>query len=306
MSSHAHAAAALDLPSTHHRSITLDNIRLFYREAGDPDAPILLLPHGYPSSSFQYRTLIPALADRYRLIAPDLPAFGHSDTPDPSRFDYSFSGYAAILLQLAQALNLPRYTLYLHDYGSQIGFRLAILAPERVSALIIQNGDIYEDQLGPQYADLQAYWSAPTPAGRQKLADTVTPDGFRREFLNGVLPEHADRLSPDLWQLAWAQLNTPARREIMIRLMEGLKENLRWFPRYQQYLRRHRPPALILWGPRDGFMPHGAARAYLRDLPSADLHIFDDAGHWLLESHFDLALPLIRDFLARVHASSHA
>lgn len=286
--------------ATHHRTLELDGTEIFYREAGDPDAPVLLLPHGYPSSSFQYRRLLPALADHWRLVAPDYPGFGYSATPGPESFSYSFSGYAEFLERFAGALELDRYALYLHDYGSQIGPRLAIRAPERVAALIIQNGDIYEDELGPKYEGLKAYWQNPTPEGREKLGEAVSGEGFRDEFLGEVEAHLRERISPDLWKLSWPLMQTPERREIMVGLMEGLKENREWFPRYQHYLREHKPPTLIVWGPQDGYMPEGAARAYLRDLPDAELHLLR-GGHWALETNFGEIVTLLRDFLERVH-----
>jgi pimeloyl-ACP methyl ester carboxylesterase len=285
--------------TTRHRTIEIDGIRIFYREAGPPDAPMLLLPHGYPCSSFQYRHLMPALADRWRTVAPDFPGFGYSDTPE--KFAYDFDGYADILQRFAARLGLERYALYLHDYGSQIGLRLAIRAPQRIAALIIQNGDIYEDQLGPKYAPLRAYWENLTPAGREGLAAAVSEEGFRHEFVGEVADRLVERISPDLWRLSWPLLQTARRREIMVGLMEGLRENLAWFPRYQAYLREHRPPALIAWGPQDGYMPEGAARAYLRDLPEAELHLLD-GGHWALETNLDEIVALVRGFLGRVHA----
>jgi pimeloyl-ACP methyl ester carboxylesterase len=258
-----------------HRDIAIDGVRIFYREAGPADASVVLLPHGYPSSSFQFRNFMPALADHWRLIAPDYPGFGYSDTP--LGFAYTFDGYADLMDRFAMALGLKRYALYLHDYGSQIGLRLAIKAPERVAALIIQNGDIYEDQLGPKYETLKAYWASPTPEGRQKLMDAVSEEGFRDEFVGEIAERLVERIPPDLWKLSWP-LMTPQRREIMVGLMEGLRENLAWFPTYQAYLREHRPPTLIVWGPQDGYMPEGSARAYLRDLPDAELHLLD-GGH---------------------------
>lgn len=281
-----------------HRTLEVDGLRVFYREAGPPDGPVVLLPHGYPCSSYEFRNLMPALADRWRTVAPDLPGFGYSDTPDPEEFAYTFDGYARFLDRFTGTLGLDRYALYLHDYGSQIGLRLAIAAPERVTALIVQNGDIYEDELGPKYAGLQDYWQDPTPEGRAALESAVTGEGFREEFLNDVRGEVAERISPELWTLAWAQLGSPERRRVMVGLMEGLRENLEWFPRYQAYLREHRPPTLIVWGPQDGYMPEGSARAYLRDLPDAELHLLD-GGHWALETHLDEVVALARDFLGR-------
>ena len=233
---------SMDSPSevettVEHSQIAIDGMQIFFREAGRRGAPALLLPHGYPCSSYQFRS-------------------------------------------------------------SQIGLRLALRAPSRVTALIIQNGDIYADAFGPKYRPLLRHFAQPTSESRQELAQAVSEEGFRDEFLNDVRDELKRRISPDLWKLAWSQLNDPGRREIMVRLMEGLKENLEWFPRYQAYLREHRPPALIVWGPQDGYMPEGAARAYLRDLPDAELHLVD-GGHWALETNFDEVVARVRDFLER-------
>jgi pimeloyl-ACP methyl ester carboxylesterase len=280
-----------------HRRIDIEGIDVFYREAGAPDAPVLLAPHGYPCSSYEFRGLTPRLADRWRVLAPDFPGCGYS--ADPDGFAYDFDGYAAFLEAFADRTGAGRFALYLHDFGSQIGLRLAIRAPGRIAALIVQNGDIYEDQLGPGYDPLKAYWANPTPAAKARLGEAITVDGYRHEFLNGSEGEVGARVPPDLWTLHWA-LTTPRRRGIYLEVIAGLKENRDWFSRYQAWLREHRPPTLILWGPNDGYMPEGAARAYLRDLPEAELHLFDDAGHWLLETHLDEAVARIRDFLARV------
>lgn len=279
-----------------HRRLTIDGIDIFYREAGPSDAPVLLLPHGYPCSSFEFRNLMPRLADRWRLLAPDFPGSGYSETAPG--FAHDFDGYARFLADFADALGADRFALWLHDFGSQIGLRLAIAAPHRIRALIIQNGDIYEDALGPQYAGLKAYWDDPTPEKRAKLAEAISEEGYREEFLNNVSGDVAARIPPDLWQLHWS-LTDETRRSIYHNVIAGLRENRDWFPRYQAYLREHRPPTLILWGPRDGYMPAEAGRAYLRDLPDAELHLFEEAGHWLLETHLDEAVPLLRDFLEK-------
>jgi pimeloyl-ACP methyl ester carboxylesterase len=280
-----------------HRFIDLDGIRVFVREAGQSTASAVLLPHGYPCSSYEFRNFMPMLADRWHLIAPDFPGCGYSDTPE--NFPYDFDGYADFLERVVVQLNIKRFALYLHDFGSQIGLRLAINRPERIAALMIQNGDIYEDQLGPKYAPLQAYFRNPTTEAKDKLAEAVSEEGFKDEFLNDVKPELVERISPDLWKLHWS-LMTPQRRQIALDVIAGLKENLTWFPRYQRYLRDHRPPTLIVWGPHDGYMPEGAARAYLRDLPDAELHLLD-GSHWLLETHLNEVVAYVRDFLGRVH-----
>lgn len=282
-----------------HRSVDLDCVTVFLREAGPASAPALLLPHGYPCSSYEFRQLIPALADRWHLIAPDFPGCGYSGTPD--QFRYDFDGYADFLDRLMQRLDVPRFALYLHDFGSQIGLRLAIARPQSITALVIQNGDIYEDALGPKYEPLQAYFRNPTAEARAKLAEAVSEEGFKDEFLNEVSPEVAARIPPDLWRLHWS-LMTPRREQIAVDVIAGLKDNLDWFPRYQAYLREHQPPTLIVWGPKDGYMPEPSARAYLRDLPKAELHLLPDGGHWLLETHLDEVARRMRDFLSRTLA----
>jgi pimeloyl-ACP methyl ester carboxylesterase len=240
---------------------------------------------------------MPALADRWRLLAPDFPGCGYSGTPE--NFAYDFDGYTEFLDQFTDHLGVSRFALYLHDFGSQIGLRLAIKRPDRIAALIIQNGDIYEDALGPKYAGLKEYFRNPTAAARAKLADAVSEEGFKDEFLNEVRPELARRISPDLWKLHWS-LVTARRRDIAVGVIIGLKENLDWFPRYQAYLREHQPQTIIVWGPQDGYMPEASARAYLRDLPRAELHLLD-GGHWLLETNLDEVVGLTRSFLERVH-----
>ncbi len=290
--------APLDRVRVKHKWLDLKGMKVFYREAGRAGAPVLLLPHGYPCSSYEFRELMPRLADRWHLVAPDFPGSGYTDTP--SAFAYDFDGFADFLETFTQTLGLDRFALYLHDFGSQIGLRLAIRRPEKIAALIVQNGDIYEDALGPKYAGLQEFWRNPTEEGRRKIAGAVSEEGFREEFLNEVRPEIAERISPDLWKLHWALMDE-RRRRIAVDVIAGLRENVAWFPRYQQYLRDRQPPTLIVWGPQDGYMPEKSARAFLRDLPRAELHLLD-GGHWLLETNLDEVAPLIRDFLGRVHS----
>ncbi len=282
-----------------HRRVQVGNVDTFYREAGPPDAPAVLLPHGYPCSSYEFRNLLPLLGDRWRLVAPDYPGAGYSATPED--FDYSFDGYAQFLDRFVKTLGLSRFALYLHDFGSPIGARLAIMAPERIVAQIIQNGDIpYEDALGPKYAEIEETWTLPESEMRARLAKAIDEETFKEEFLNALDEEHADRIPPDLWKLHWS-LVTPKRKEVAIDLIAGLKQNRAWFPAHRQYLATHKPPTLIVWGPHDHYMPEKSARAYLRDLPQAELHLLD-GGHWLLETHLSEVSGLMRDFLGRVHA----
>ncbi len=278
-----------------HRRADIVGVDTFYREAGPADAPVLLLPHGYPCSSYEFRSLMPMLADRWRLLAPDFPGCGYSGTPEGFRYD--FDGYAAFLEGFLDYHRVVRFALYLHDFGSQIGLRLAAKHPGRIAGLIIQNGDIYADVLGPKYKPLLELFKRPRAETRAKIAEQVTRDGFREEFLNKVAPEVAEWISPDLWELHWSLMSS-RRREIAVEVIAGLKENLEWFPRYQTYLCTHRPPALIVWGPQDDYMPEASAKAYLRDLPQARLHLIQDGGHWLLETHLTDVVTVIRPFLA--------
>jgi pimeloyl-ACP methyl ester carboxylesterase len=238
-----------------------------------------------------------ALGDRWRLVAPDNPGFGYSATPSPDDFGYTFDAYADFLQSLVDALQLDRYVIWLHDYGSQFGFRLALSKPERVAGLVIQNGDIYEDAFGPKYDFLKESWNNPGPDARRRIAQHVTLKGFESEF-RGELPDDvADRISPDLWTLHWSLMSTADRVANLIRLLEDQPSTLEWFPKEQAYLREHKPPALIVWGPHDGYMPEKSARAYHRDLPDAPLHLLG-GGHWLLETHLGEVVPLVADFLS--------
>ncbi|GAA0626799.1 alpha/beta hydrolase [Kribbella sandramycini] len=284
------------MPHVVHRTVEVDGVEVFYREAGPADGPVLLLLHGYPSSSFQFRGLMPAPADGWRVLAPDFPGFGYSAAPEG--FDYSFGGYAELVEGFLEQLGVVRFVLYLFDYGSQVGFQLALRDPERVAGLIIQNGDAYEETLGPKYAGLKAYWADPAPERMAVLADAVSAEGLREEVVGEVPPETAERISPDIWELAWPLMEP--NRDIMTGFFLEIADSVRRYPEYQAYLRKYQPPALIIWGPQDGYMPAEAARAYLTDLPQAELHLFEDAGHWLLESHLDEAIALIRPFLRTV------
>jgi pimeloyl-ACP methyl ester carboxylesterase len=285
-----------------HGFIEIMGYRVFVRQAGPPNAPVLLLPHGYPCSSFQFRRLMPMLADRWRTVAFDWFGFGYSDTPDRAQFKYDFDSYADQLAGVTDALKIERYVLWLHDYGSQIGLRHAISRPHSIAALIIQNGDIYEDELGPKYETIKTWWADKTSENHKPLEESVSENGFQSEFIGEVNEEIAKRVPPDLWKLHWLLMNTIERRRIAVELMEKLEANLSWFPAYQAFLRESCPPSLILWGPEDSYMPAASALAYYRDLPDAQLHLLEGAGHWLLETHFDEALPLVRNFLQRVYS----
>ena len=287
----------MDQRVRHHR-VSVAGVETFYREAGRSDAPVVLLPHGYPCSSYEFRNLMPELAARWRLIAPDYPGFGYSGSPEG--FSYTFDGYAAWLDAFVETLDLDRFVLYLHDFGSPIGARLAIMKPERIVGQIIQNGDIpYEDALGPKYANIEKTWSLPEDRMRAEMRNAVTVESFREEFLNDLRPELSALIPPDLWHLHWS-LMTERRKDAAAELLSDLKRNRAWFPTHRRYLQGYQPPTLILWGPQDHYMPEESARAYLRDLPDAELHLFD-GGHWLLETNLNEVVPLARAFLERVY-----
>jgi pimeloyl-ACP methyl ester carboxylesterase len=293
----------MQIAPVHHRRITVDGIDTFYREAGPPEGLVLLLPHGYPASSFVYRQLMAALGGRYHLIAPDMPGFGYSATPSPDEFAYTFDAYAEFLRSFVDAMNLQRYVVWLHDYGSQFGFRLALSAPERIAGLIIQNGDIYADAFGPKYDFLKKMWENPGADARRRIAQHVTLRGFESEFRGELPADVADRISPDLWTLHWSLMSTPERVANLIHLLEDQPSTLDWFGKEQAYLREHKPPTLIVWGPHDGYMPEQSARAYHRDLPDTPLHLLG-GGHWLLETHIGEVVPLVEEFLSHLGESN--
>lgn len=292
--------AAVDEQRLRYARADVDGAGIFYREAGPRDAPVVLLLHGFPSSSHMFRNLIPALADRYHVIAPDYPGFGQSDFPPTSRFDYSFAGYARLLERFTRQLGIQRYALYVQDYGAPIGYRLALLAPERVSALIIQNGNAYEAGLSQAWDPLKAYWRHPTATNREVLRGWLVESGIREQYVGGLPPHLAERISPDTWTLDWALLARPGNVEMQLGLFADYAGNVALYPRIQEYFREYQPPALIAWGRHDPFFTVAGATAYLRDLKNAELHLLD-AGHFALETHGDEIAALIRDFLgARV------
>jgi pimeloyl-ACP methyl ester carboxylesterase len=281
-----------------HRTIDIDGVRVFYREAGPHDAPTLLLLHGFPSSSHMFRHLMPALADRWHLVAPDYPGFGASEFPDAERFAYGFASYARLIDRFTQALHLERYALYIQDYGAPIGLRLALRAPERVSALIVQNGNAYEQGLSREWEPLQAYWREPTPQRRERLRGWLGADGMRAQYTAGLTEAQIELLSPDTWTLDWALLSRPRNIELQLDLFGDYQSNVALYPLFQRFLREHAPPTLIVWGERDPFFTVEGALAYRTDLPQAELH-FLDAGHFALETHGPEIAARMRAFLSR-------
>jgi pimeloyl-ACP methyl ester carboxylesterase len=294
----AAAAAAEPAPAIEYRAVFVDGIRVAYREAGPRDAPTLLLLHGFPSSSFMYRDLIPRLADRWRVIAPDYPGFGDSDFPPPGEYEYTFAQLARTLDRFTAELSLSHYALYIQDYGAPIGLRLALAHPERVSALIVQNGNAYEEGLSGAWDPLKAFWRDPSRDNRERLRGWLTPAGIRQQYLAGVPEALHARFTPDTWTLDWARLSRPGNLDMQIGLFGDYRANVALYPRFQEFLRTRRPPTLIVWGRHDPFFTEAGAGAYLRDLPDAELHLLE-TGHFALETHAAEIAALMRDFLAR-------
>ncbi|CAO4172687.1 alpha/beta fold hydrolase [Methylorubrum populi] len=285
---------SLSATHTYHRT-EVDGVGLFYREAGPRDAPTILLLHGYPSSSRQWEPLLPLLADRYHLIAPDYPGFGHSDAPSPADYRYTFDNLARTMEGLVAQLGLARYTLFLQDYGGPVGFRMAQAHPERVSALIVQNANAYAEGLGEKWQGIARYWADPA-AHPEQVDAFISLEGAKQRHL-GTSP-HPERYNPDLWTDESANLTRPGAREIQAALLADYRTNVASYPAWQAWLRDHPLPMLILWGRYDPSFLVPGAEAYLRDRPTAELHILD-AGHFALDEATDAVARLTRDFLAR-------
>ncbi len=284
------------LPVTYHRSASVADLTVFYREAGSPDAPVVVLLHGFPSSSHMFRNLIPALADRYRVIAPDLPGFGLSDMPSPANFPYGFATFADVVDQLLTQLGVEHYALYVMDYGAPVGFRLALRHPKRVSALIIQNGNAYEAGMGAFWATTRALWADDSEANRDVMRPFLKMDATRFQYVAGV--KDVARIDPAAWVHDQFFLDRPGNEAIQLAIMYDYRTNVALYPAFHDYFRVFQPPALILWGVNDPiFLPEGA-QAFLRDLPHAELHHLD-TGHFALEDKVDDMVPLIRQFLGR-------
>lgn len=269
---------------------------IFYREAGQPDAPAVLLLHGFPTSSHQYRGLIDRLADKYHVIAPDLPGFGFSDAPEAKSFGYTFDHLAEVIESFTDALNLTRYALYVFDYGAPVGFRLAVSRPERVSALISQNGNAYEEGLSDGWNPIRAYWQEPNDTNRNALRALLKDGTTQFQYTHGE-PD-TTRIAPESYTLDQHFLDRPGNDEIQLDLFGDYQSNVTAYPRFHEYFRTHRPPTLAVWGKHDPFFLPAGAEAYRRDLPDAEVHLID-AGHFPLETHLDEVANIVRAFLAR-------
>jgi pimeloyl-ACP methyl ester carboxylesterase len=280
-----------------HRTVKVKGLDIFYREAGPKDAPVILLLHGFPTSSHMFRNLIPALADRYHVVAPDYPGFGNSSAPPVGEFEYTFDNLARVIDAFTQEVGLTRYALYVQDYGAPVGYRLATKHPERVTALIVQNGNAYVEGIANDFwVPVKAYWKDRTEANAAPLRKFVTLEATKWQYLNGV--RNPEAISPDNWNVDQPLLDRPGNAEIQLALLHSYGSNPPLYPEWQAYFRKHQPPALIVWGKNDAIFPAAGAHPYRRDLKDVDFHLLD-TGHFALEEDGPTIAKLIREFLAK-------
>jgi pimeloyl-ACP methyl ester carboxylesterase len=285
------------VPRTFIRRVEADGVSVFYREAGPANASVVLLLHGFPTSSFQYRELIPRLADRYRVIAPDLPGFGFTVVPAERKYEYSFEALAKTILAFTDALKLSRYALYVFDYGAPTGLRLAMARPERVTAIVSQNGNAYEEGLGDAWALIRKYWATPSAENRDVVRKILTADGLRWQYTAGAPDENA--IDPVGYTLDAAMIERPGNMEIQLDLFLDYANNVKLYPAFQEYFRKSKPPLLAIWGKNDPFFIPPGAEAFRRDIPNAIVK-FLDTGHFALETNVEEISAEMRKFLAEV------
>jgi len=280
--------------ATIHR-VKADRVRVFYRAAGDPSAPVVLLIHGFPSSSFMFRELIPRLATDYRVIAPDLPGFGFTDVPAERKYVYSFDGLASTIEAFTQALKLNRYAIYVFDYGAPTGLRLAMAHPERVTAIVSQNGNAYEEGLGDAWGPIRKYWAEPTAENRDVIRKNVlTLEGTRWQYTHGVADPES--VPPESYTLDTALLERPGNKDIQLDLFLDYASNVKLYPKFQEYFRKSKPPLLAIWGKNDPFFIPAGAEAFRRDIPKAKVQ-FLDTGHFAIETHVVEIASAMKEFL---------
>lgn len=279
-----------------YRTVEVDGVHIFYREAGDSKTPTLMLLHGFPTSSHMFRDLMPLLSDRYHLVAPDLPGFGFSDSPDRAQFKYTFEHLAEVIDRFTQAVSLQRYALYIFDYGAPVGLRLALRHPESVTAIVSQNGNAYQEGLSNGWNPIEKYWREPTDANRAALRDFLKPETTKLQYLHGVSEEAL--VAPESYTLDSALLARPGNDEIQLDLFLDYATNVALYPKFQEYFRSKRPPLLAVWGKNDPFFLPPGAEAFKRDNPTAEVHLYD-TGHFALETHVHQIAAVISDFLGR-------
>jgi len=279
-----------------HKTADVKELDIFYREAGSPTNPTLLLLHGFPTSSQMFRNLIPQLADRYHLVAPDYPGFGNSSAPPVDKFNYTFDHLADVIDEFAQTLKLERYSLYVQDYGAPVGYRLAVKHPERVQALIVQNGNAYEEGLRDFWIPIKKYWKDRSAQNAEPLRKLLTYESTKWQYTNGV--RNVECISPDAWTADQYLLDRPGNDEIQLQLFYDYSSNPPLYPKWQAYFRKYQPPTLVVWGKNDSIFPAEGAETYKRDLKNLEFHLLD-TGHFALEEDGDLIARYIGDFLAK-------
>ena len=279
-----------------YKHAVVEGSKIFYREAGPATAPAVLLLHGFPTSSHMFRNLIPALADRYHVVAPDLSGFGFSDSPDRRQFRYTFEHLAQTIDNFTQAIGLDRYAIYVFDYGAPVGFRLALAHPERITAIISQNGNAYEEGLSQGWNPIQKYWKEPTAENRTALREFLKPEATKWQYVHGVQDETL--VAPEAYTLDSALLARPGNDEIQLDLFLDYASNVALYPKFQEYFRTKRPPLLAVWGKSDPFFLPQGAEAFKRDNPNAEVHFYD-TGHFALETHHQQIADAIQGFLKR-------
>lgn len=283
-------------PLTSIRRIEADGIQVFYRAAGDPRAPVVLLLHGFPASSFMFRELIPRLADRYRVIAPDLPGFGFTEVPGQRKYSYTFDALARTITAFTEALKIESYALYVFDYGAPTGFRLAMAHPERVTAIVSQNGNAYEEGLGDAWGPIRKYWAESTAENRKVIRDNVlTLEGTRWQYTHGVA--NPESIPPESYTLDTALFERPGNKDIQLDLFLDYASNVKLYPKFQEYFRKSKPPLLAIWGKNDPFFVPAGAEAFRTDIPGARVQ-FLDTGHFALETHVIEIASAMKEFLS--------
>ncbi len=280
----------------HHRFERVGDVNLFYREAGDPTAPTVLLLHGFAASSFMYRDLIAALSDCYHVVAPDLPSFGFTEAPERGKYSYTFDNIASTVNTFTEQLKLDRYAIVVHDYGAPVGWRLATAHPSRISAIVSQNGNAYEEGLAKGWDAIKRYWQAPTAENREALRDFPTAASVKWQYLEGV--SDPSRVAPDGYTLEGLHVARPGNADIQLDLLLDYASNVRLYPQFQEYFRKHQPPLLAVWGKHDPYFLPAGAEAWQRDIPKAEVHFYD-TGHFALETHAGEIIPVVRSFLQK-------
>jgi pimeloyl-ACP methyl ester carboxylesterase len=283
-----------NIPNIKLDTVEADGIKIFYREAGPADAPVILLLHGYPTSSHMFRHLMPRLASSFRLIAPDLPGFGFTEVPSERDYRYTFDNLVVTINDFVEALNLKRYAIYVFDYGAPTGFRLAVAHPERVTAIISQNGNGYVDGLGDAWDPIKKYWKEPTPANREALRGFIGLEGTKWQYVHGVTDPV--QVEPEAYWLDTVLLQRPGNAEVQLDLFLDYASNVKLYPTFQEYFRKSQPPLLAAWGKNDPFFIPPGAEAFRRDIPSAKV-VFYDTGHFALETHVEEISEQIHSFL---------